>query len=129
MGLRLRLGTCTSKLIAFLVERRGLHSVASLTAAPPSFILEVTVWGTGNGICRIKGWGGLHSLLLRGGTADLPWGHRQVSWAFGAHSFLSSTEELDHISDDVAKAVIHLKVGTHPGGQLGPGISIGKPGG
>lgn len=42
MGLRLRLGTCTSKLMAFLVEREWLDNVASLTAASPSLILEVT---------------------------------------------------------------------------------------
>lgn len=68
-------------------------------------------------------------MLLREGTPAPLWEHRQVNWAFGAHSFLSNTEELGHISDDMAKAVIHLKVGANPGGQLGLGVSIGKPGG
>lgn len=50
-------------------------------------------------------------------------GHTQL----GTHSFLSNSEELGHVSDDVAKAVIHLDVWAHPGGQLGSGIWIGEP--
>lgn len=65
-------------------------------------------------------------MLLREGTPAFPW-DRQINRAVGAHSFLSNTEELGYISDDVAKVVIHLEVGAHPGGQLGPGISIGEP--
>ena len=42
LGFRLRLGTCTSKLMAFLVESEWLDNVASLWAASPSLTLEVT---------------------------------------------------------------------------------------
>lgn len=52
-----------------------------------------------------------------------------ASWARRTHSVLSHAEELGHVADDRAEAVVHPDVGAHPGGQLGPGVHVGEPGG
>ena len=52
-----------------------------------------------------------------------------ASWARRTHSVLSHTEELGHVADDRAEVVVHPDVGAHPGGQLGPGVHVGEPGG
>lgn len=121
-GLRLRLGTCTSRLLAFLVER-GPSDTATVTVPSPSPRLGAATRGAGTGICTVTG--GLGTL-----QRPFPWIGREgiTSWALGTHSFLSNTEELGHIPNDVAEAVVHLDVGAHPGGQLGPGVRMGEPG-
>lgn len=67
---------------------------------------------------------------VRGSCRPFPWGGREhrASWVLGTHRFLSSTEELGHVPNDVAKTVIHLDVGAHPGRQLGSGVRLGEPG-
>lgn len=64
-----------------------------------------------------------------GSIQPFPWGGRKgtATWAFGTHCFLSDTEELGHVPDDVAEVVIHFDVGAHPGGQLGSGVCTGEP--
>lgn len=53
-GLRLRLGTCTSRLLAFLVER-GPGDTATETAPCPSPRLGAASSGAGTGICTVTG--------------------------------------------------------------------------
>lgn len=43
--------------------------------------------------------------------------------------FWATLKELGHVSDDMAKAIIHLDVGRTQGGQLGSGVCMGKPAG
>lgn len=68
-------------------------------------------------------WGWVGPFLAPLGTtpSSPPWAE--------THSSLGNTEELGHVSDDVAEVVVHPDVRTHPGGQLGSGISKGEPGG
>lgn len=44
------------------------------------------------------------------------------------HCFLSHTEEMGHVTDHMAKALINPDMGAHPGGQLGFDVCVGKPG-
>lgn len=57
-GLRLRLGTCTSGLLAFLVER-GPGDMATETAPRPSSRLGAASSGAGTGICTVTGRSGV----------------------------------------------------------------------
>lgn len=122
-----RLGTCTSRLVAFLVLRREVGKVVTLTAASPLCTPGATARGGGAGICRMISE---TASMVPPRKDPIPsWvgrGHNKLGY-LGAHSFLGNTEELGHISDDRAKVVIHFEVRAHPGGQLGSGISIGEP--
>lgn len=60
------------------------------------------------------------------GSSPSPPG-RAAHRVLGTHSFLSGTEELGHVPDDVAEVVVHLDVGAHPRGQLGPGVYTREP--
>lgn len=101
-------------------RRRGHHgSTSSLTQT----------WGSKQG----GGHRHLDSHREVGSCTDpSPAGRRAqgtASWARRTHSFLSHAEELGHVADDRPEAVVHPDVGAHPGGQLGPGVHVGKPGG
>lgn len=104
-------------------------AVETTAFSPPT--LGAAVNGVGAGICRPQGRWGLFLWLFRRGTPTPPWvGHKaRPAGHLGAHNFLSDTEKLCHIPNDVAEVVVHLKVGAHPGGQLGSGVSTGEPGG
>lgn len=60
VGLRLRLGTCTSRLLAFLVER-GPGDTATVTAPCPSSRRGAASSAAGTGTCRGTGRGGSHT--------------------------------------------------------------------
>lgn len=119
VGLCLRLGTCTSRLLACLAER-GPRGPAATVAPSPWPRLGAVARGAGTGI-----WTGT------GGWVGVPTGPSpgEEERAPRTHCSLSNPEKLGHVANDRAEAVVHVDVRAHPGGQLGSGIRAGEPAG